>query len=275
MLITELPSGVDYPKSVAVTFDLAIAEAEAQCQSAEALMSYLAQCAPERIPMTLVEGAVEEKAERPRALAALARVSLVKHDPFEDGTAAVTVHRLVQSVARARSEAHGGASVAKERLIARLSAVYPERSFDDPTTWSLCTQLVPHLLKQSNWTDNASFDATRWSYLLTQAGRYLQRRASYRDAEMFLRSALEICEKRLSPNHAEATALSLNCLALLLREQGQLGEARMLIERAVEICKNALGLEHPQAGSSLNNLGLVVEAQGDLAGARLHYKQAL
>src|SRR5262249_14743519 len=79
MLIAELPSGVDYPKSVAATFDLAIAEPVKQCQAAEALMAYLAQCAPERIPMILVEGAVENEAERLKALAALAKVSLLKH----------------------------------------------------------------------------------------------------------------------------------------------------------------------------------------------------
>jgi hypothetical protein len=68
-------------------------------------MVYLVQCGPERIPMTLVEGAVDDETERMEALAtlaALAEVSLLKHDPFEDGTPAVTVHRLVQAVARAR-----------------------------------------------------------------------------------------------------------------------------------------------------------------------------
>ena len=55
--------------------------------------------------MTLVEGAIDDESERTAALAALAELSLVKHDPFEDGgTPAVTVHRLVQAVARARSE---------------------------------------------------------------------------------------------------------------------------------------------------------------------------
>jgi TIR domain-containing protein/NB-ARC domain-containing protein len=87
-LIGTAPRGVGYPRSVAATFDLAIAEAVAQCQAAEALMAYLALCAPERIPMTLVEGAVEDEAERLQALAALAEVSLVKHDPFQDGTPA-------------------------------------------------------------------------------------------------------------------------------------------------------------------------------------------
>ena len=87
-LIAAAPRGAGYPRSVAATFNLAIAGAVAQCQSAEALMAYLAQCAPERIPMALVEGPVEDEAERMEALAALAEVSLVRHDPFEDGTPA-------------------------------------------------------------------------------------------------------------------------------------------------------------------------------------------
>jgi hypothetical protein len=84
-LIDAAPRGVGYPSSVAATFDLAITEAVAQCQAAETLMAYLAQCAPERIPMTLVEGAIEDEAQRQRAFAALSEISLLKHDPFEDG----------------------------------------------------------------------------------------------------------------------------------------------------------------------------------------------
>jgi hypothetical protein len=40
--------------------------------------------------MALVEGAVEDEAERPKAMGSLAEVSFIKHDPFEDGTPAVT-----------------------------------------------------------------------------------------------------------------------------------------------------------------------------------------
>src|SRR5215831_8140137 len=130
-LTSTAPRGAGYPRSVAATFDLAITEAVAQCPAAEPLMAYLAQCAPERIPMTLVEGAVEDETQRLQALAALAEVSLVKHDPFEDGTPAVTVHRLVQAVARARWEANGSAQDAIGRLIARLVAIYPEAAHDD------------------------------------------------------------------------------------------------------------------------------------------------
>lgn len=61
-LISAAPRGAGYPTSVAATFDLAITEAVVQCPPAETLMAYLAQCAPERIPMILVEGAIEDEA---------------------------------------------------------------------------------------------------------------------------------------------------------------------------------------------------------------------
>jgi hypothetical protein len=88
-LIDAAPRGVSYPRSVAATFDLAITEAVAQCPAAETLMAYLAQCAPERVAMTLVEGAIEDEAQRLRALATLSEISLLKHDPFEDGARGV------------------------------------------------------------------------------------------------------------------------------------------------------------------------------------------
>jgi hypothetical protein len=45
-LISAAPRGAGYPRSVAATFELAIAEAVAQCQSAEALMAPQRGAAP-------------------------------------------------------------------------------------------------------------------------------------------------------------------------------------------------------------------------------------
>jgi hypothetical protein len=164
-LIDGAPRAVGYLRSVAATFDLAITEAVAQCPAAEPLMAYLSQCAPERIPMTLVEGAVEDEAGCMEALASLAEVSLMKHDPFEDGTAAVTVHRLVQAVARARAEANGLAQSAAKRIVERLLATYPELSFSEPKSWPLCAQLTPHLLAWGGELSTRTA-STEWSDLL-------------------------------------------------------------------------------------------------------------
>jgi tetratricopeptide (TPR) repeat protein len=260
-LIDAAPRGVGYLRSVAATFDLAITEVVAQCPAAETLMAYLAQCAPERIPMTLVEGAVEDEAERQEALAALSEVSLVKHDPFEDETPAVTVHRLVQAVARARSEANGSAQEAVGLLIARLVTTYPEGAAGDPQSWPLCAKLTPHLLARRGPGDASV------AKVLGRAGSYFRGCAAYSQAAPLLRDALAIYEKVLGPEHPH-TATALNYLANLLRDQGDFAGAKPLYERALAICEKVLGAERLETAASLNNLGSLLRAQGDFEGAR-------
>jgi len=310
-LIDAAPRGVGYPRSVAATFNLAITEAVAQYPVAETLMAYLAQCAPERIPMTLVEGAVDSEAQRMEALAALAEVSLVRQDRFEDGTPAVTVHRLVQVVARARSEANGSAQDAVEQLIARLVAIYPGRGYDDPGSWPLCAQLTPHLLARRDARPNHARIVASWPELLDRVGTYFHGRGGYADARPLYERALAIREKALGPEHPDvATSLnnlasllsdqgdhagarplyeralairekaldeanSLNNLAVLLKYQGDYGTARPLYERALAIREKALGPEHADLAKSLNSFAVLLSDQGDYAGARPLYERAL
>src|SRR5271165_3366027 len=179
-LIAAAPRGAGYPRSVAATFDLAIDEAVAQRPAPEALMVFLAYCAPERIPLTLVEGAIDDEDERTAALAALAELSLVKHDPFEDGAPAVTVHRLVQAAARARSERTGAAQSARTRLIARLAAVYhPDDGYNNPASWPRCGPLTPHLLATCETEVVDAAGNAQCADLLNRAGGYFHGRAAY------------------------------------------------------------------------------------------------
>jgi Tetratricopeptide repeat len=217
-LIDAVPRGAGYPRSVGATFDLAISEAVALCSAAEPLMAYLAQCAPERIPMTLVDGALEDEALRLHTLAALTEVSLVKHDAFEDGTPAVTVHRLVQAVARARSQGNGSVQDALARVFARLLTIYPNNAYSEPMSWPLCGKLTPHLLAQF---ETRALDASV-AELLARVGAYFHERAAYTQAASLLRDALAIREKVLGPEHPD-TASSLNNLAGMLMDPGQLG----------------------------------------------------
>jgi hypothetical protein len=168
-LINAAPRGVGYPRSVAATFDLAISEAVAQCQAAEALMAYLAQCAPERIPMALVEGAAKSEAERLQAVAALNEVSLIKHDPFPDGAPAVTVHRLVQKVAKVRSEKHGSAKEVTKALMQRLTMTFPIESDGKAQLRAVSNQLTPHLLALLEEAPSDRVD------LLNRAGVYIRK----------------------------------------------------------------------------------------------------
>ena len=246
--ISAAPRGAGYPRSVAATFDLAITEAVTQCPAAEALMAYLAQCAPDRIPMTLVEGAVEDEVQRMKALAALAEVSLLKHDPFEDATPAVTVHRLVQAVARARSEASGSAQDVVGRLISRLAAQYPNDGYN-PQSWPLCAQLTPHLAAQKAAAVEGIPILPLWPVLLSRGGSYVWGRGSFKQAASFYRDALVIREKTLEPEHPD-TAENLNDLGFLLRLQGDLTGARPLLERALAIREKVHGPDDPVTAES-------------------------
>ena len=273
-LIAAAPRGSLYPRSVAATFDLAIDDAEKQCPESQALMAFLAQCAPERVPMTLVEGAIDDEGKRMAALAALAELSLVKHDPFEDGAPAVAAHRLVQAVARARSEGTGAAQSAVERLIARLEAIFPDDGFDNPASWAHCEQLTPHLLVacESEKADVAI--NAKCAGLLNRAGGYFHGRAFYSGARALYERALAIREKALGPEHLD-TAESLNNLALLLQARGDLAGARLLFGRALAIVESARGAGHPDTATCLNNLALLLKAQGELTGARPLFERAL
>jgi tetratricopeptide (TPR) repeat protein len=273
-LIDAAPRGVGYLRSVAATFDLAITDAVTQCPAAEALMEYLALCAPDRIPMTLVEGAVDDEAERMQALAALAEVSLVKHDPFKDATPAVTVHRLVQAVARARSKANGSALNAVERLITRLGAIYPEEGFDQPSLWPLCAKLTPHMLALREGCPDDTPKIAEWGMLLVRAGAYLHRRAAYSQAAQLHRDAVARCEKALGPEHI-VTGANLDSLARVLSDQGDYSGARPLFERSLAISEKALGPKHPNTAMCLNNFAILLSRQGDFAGAQALYERAL
>ena len=273
-LIATVPRGVSYPRSVVVTFDLAIAEAAKQHRAAEPLMDFLAQCAPDRIPMLLLEGAMGDEAERLGALLALADVSLVKRDPFVDGTAAVTVHRLVQTVARARAEAKGTANSAADRLASRLATIYPGDGHANPGVWPLCTQLTPHVLAQHDIDVSDAAASLECAELQTRVAGYLYGRGAYSRARSLCERALAIREKALGPEHPD-TGACLDNLAVVLRDQGEFAAARPLCERALAIAEKALGHEHPATAICLNSFALLLQAQGDFAAARPLYQRAL
>ena len=74
-----------------------------------------------------------------------------------------------------------------------------------------------------------------------------------------------IVEKLFGPEHPD-TAISLNNLATLLQDQGDLAGARPLFERALAIREKQLGPDHPDTATSLAMLAALLQAQGDCVG---------
>ena len=120
-LMASAPRDVLYPRSVAATFDLALGEAEARCPAAEEVMAFLSYCAPTRVPIYFLQALTD----REEAIAVLAELSLIRHDPYNDGVPAITTHRLVQAVARHRTEAKGTVKEALGRIAKALSTTPP------------------------------------------------------------------------------------------------------------------------------------------------------
>ena len=84
----------------------------------------------------------------------------------------------------------------------------------------------------------------------------------YRDA-----LSLELLSARLQAERAggQTTSFTLGTLASELKVQGKFDEAEPLYREALEMRRETLGNRHPKTLASINNLGLLLLAKGDLA----------
>jgi tetratricopeptide (TPR) repeat protein len=109
---------------------------------------------------------------------------------------------------------------------------------------------------------------------LNNAALSLESKGDLAGAEPLFRSALEIAEKALGPDHPD-TAGSLNNLAGLLESKGDLTAAEPLYRRALAIAETTLGPDHPNTAMALDNLAGLLESEGDDASAEPLYRRAL
>jgi tetratricopeptide (TPR) repeat protein len=275
--------------TVAKTFALAIDEAAKLHPAAEPLIVHAALLAPEQIPLFLFKEAAEKFGEPlasgladeglDEAVAALRTFALVEREPMADErdpaitTDAIRLHRLVREVAASRCDS-AQRDVARRALLAVLAAIYPQDGSRNPASWPRCAVLTPHLIASCEAETANATETVQRAELLELAGGYFRGRAAYSAAEPLFRRALAIHEKALGPEHPR-TGGSLNQLASVLRDEGDLAAARPLFERALAIHEKALGPEHPDAAESLKDLALLLRDQGDLAAARPLFERAL
>src|SRR5262249_37554015 len=188
-------------------------------------------------------------------------------------TDAIRLHRLVREVAASRCDS-AQRDAARRALLAVLAAIYAQDVYRSRASWPRCAVLTPHLIASCETETADATESVQRGQLLELAGGYFRRQAAYSAAEPLLRRALAIAEKALGPEHPD-TATSLNNLALVLHDQGDLAAAPSLHERALAIKEKALGPEHPETSTGLNNLAFVLQQQGDLAAARPLHERAL
>jgi tetratricopeptide (TPR) repeat protein len=273
LLIKRAPRSRHYPKTVYATFSMALREAAKLCPSTTKLMTFMAYCAPDPIPAPVIEGAISNEAERLEAISCLAEVSLIRHQFLSNGTTGITVHRLVQRVARLRSAGTRSTSAAIRRLVQTLSTFFPTDIFYEPSSWEGCATLAPHVLALRRNAKN-NLVAGNWPDLLAQVGTYFHARASYPLAHDLLSTAVAASEDRHGPEHI-TTARCLNALGHLLQSKGEFSLAKSTFERALPLFEGALGTHHQNTIACLNNLGLTLQLRGDFPGAGRFFERAL
>ena len=241
-----------YERSLTATFDLAIRKALDTAPQAERLLGIAAFLAPDRIPLDIVTTDVMPALELGEAVAALSDVSLVTPETLPDGTAAISVHRLVQAVMRRRL-GDGAAAIAAlaTRLVAEAFPGGNEPS--DVRNWPACARLATHATAMLDHAPDSGDGFDKTSLLANQLALYLAGRADFANAEPLYRRALAIDEASCGQDHP-SVATRLNNLGQLLSTTHRLDEAELLMRRALAIDEASFGAAHPDVAIDLNNL---------------------
>jgi hypothetical protein len=240
---------VDRNDTIATTWSLTLERLSQTVPAAVDLLVLFAHLAPDEIPTSLLAAHAEQlPAELGEVVVDPLRMADVLSELRRFGmitasAATVAMHRVVQEVVRGRLDDEARTSWAAA-AVQLLEAAFPDDVSDHPTTWDDAERLLPHALSSAAHAEQLEVAGAEASWLLDQAGSYLQARGQYRQANDLLQQALAIGEAALGPDHPDVGTLR-NNLGAVLQALGDLSGAREQYERALAISKAALGPDHP------------------------------
>ncbi|MFD3458393.1 FxSxx-COOH system tetratricopeptide repeat protein [Nocardia fluminea] len=238
--------------------------------SAAELLRILAWYGPDAIPYTLLQGLANPPTLN-SALGVLAAYSMITPDPV---AATVSVHRLVQAVARTpdladphrRSEAIEHAHAQAATL---LHNALPDRK--NPATWITWRAMLPHIdaLLGHTTTDTATITT-----ILNGTATFFLEQGMFARAIEYLDRALATLVPVRGPNHP----LTLNCLENLAgahQAAGRTADAVNLYEQILLARERSVGPDHHDSLTTRNNLATGYYAMGRTADAVALLEQIL
>ncbi|WP_190012490.1 tetratricopeptide repeat protein, partial [Streptomyces griseomycini] len=242
---------------------------------AAGLLRMLAWFAPDHIPTALLRAAEPgpDSQNGPdgqdggdgawETVGVLSAYGMLTVDPAAD---TVSVHRLVQAVARTPEPGHPHRTPeqidrARRHATSRLHTVLPQ-DWNNPANWPLWRELLPHVDALARHAA-AGTDTHTTARLLSSAGSFLNDQGTIRRAIAYLGRAHTTCLRVLGEDHP-STLTSRNNLAYAYHAAGDLERAIPLFERTVDDAVRVLGEDHPSTLSSRNNLASAYRAAGDL-----------
>jgi tetratricopeptide (TPR) repeat protein len=233
------------------------------------LLRVLAWYAPESIPRTLLDDAGQSPhvEDAIGVLAAYSLITLTRE--------AITVHRLVQAVARTpdANDPHRQAAditVARDHAVGLLTESLPSL---DPEAQPAWRALLPHLdaLFANTGVEADTIDASR---LFNNTGVFLDGQGTAGRALKYIERAFVACQRALGPDHP-ATLSRRHNLASVVETVGDPRRAISMHKQLLADRRRILGPNHPDTLSSCNSLAGAYETAGDLEHALPLYEQAL
>ncbi len=259
-----------YPVSLAASYQIAFDRLAGQAPAALDLLTLAAHLAPEPIPLTLftthpdrLPDPLGTAAGDPLAFTGLTRLlrraGLARVEPDS-----LQLHRLLQTILRSQPTEHDMAAVAIRLLRATVPAASP---WDNPPTWPLWRQLLPHVLAATDVCHTLDPTGDDVGWLLHHAGTYVLTRGEPASAQPLLERALSLRRSVLGEDHP-ATLESATNLAINLYELGQYEQARLLDDDTLTRRRRVLGDDHPETLMSASNLAFDLYALGQYEQAR-------
>jgi tetratricopeptide (TPR) repeat protein len=311
----------NYSRTVATAWSVSFAKIRREAPGARSLLQTYSFLAAEGIPHTLLLNADQQRLTKElRAMAAdrleynRAVSSLVRYSLVQATGESLTIHRLVQLIAR-QGLSPGDARRCSAAAVALVRSAFPS-DVGSSSSWSRCSQLLPHALAVAEHAQQVGVGLGDSAWLLERIGSYLRVRGDYFRARNAFESAVRILRQQhdfVEPELADVlnklgmvfraagmliearetfgqaeqaelashgpdrlrTAVILDSLGTVHRSLGDLTQARESHERALRIKRSTLGEHHASVAVTLNGLGSVLRESGDLEEARRAHKMAL
>jgi tetratricopeptide (TPR) repeat protein len=273
--------GGTYPQSLAASWAVAFDRLAADDPTALGLLTLVAWCGPEPVPLGLLTDHSHALPEKLQSIATdplvLARCTAILH---RRGVATVSphgiqLHRIPAALLRARNQGSDGTSGAgwAATVVRLLDETVPGTVRID-SAWPLWRQLLPHVLAAASWDaalDAVPVDATR---LLDRAATFLRDCGELQAAAAPFERAYDARRAKFGDDHLDTLA-SASHLALNLWWLGDYQRARRLDEDTLTRRRRILGEDDPDTLTSASQLSIDLMFLGSFPRGRELQEQML
>lgn len=256
----------DRQRTIARIWQLSLqAIAGEQPLAGEILLTF-AWLSPDPIPRDLAYRLHDDPLTVDDALALLNAYSMITLTPRS-----VTIHRLVQAVARIPDPADpqrtaGAISAARDRAAQLLLDSLPENPLFDVPSWPRWRELLPHVLALTGHI-SPDQDTPVTASILRAASGFLQGDGHFSQAVESARRAVDAYSRLQGPDAVD-TLRARSFLASAYRAAGDLAAAAPLHQMNLSDSARILGEDHPETLVARSNLAYLYAMQHDEHRAR-------